>query len=142
MIIGTISAFIATIGFSIFFHVPRKDLLLCGSIGALGWLVYLLSLDFGTSAIVANFLAALIVSESATLLAKYRKMPVTILLIPGVIPLVPGAAMYQTMYSLLTEDYIDALGYASYAFQASAVIAGAITITTMLPRLWGTVHKK
>ena len=141
MIIGTISAFIATVGFSIFFHVPKKELLWCGGIGALGWFIYLLCIDFDSSPIVANFIAALIISEGSSLLAKHRKIPVTVLLIPGIIPVVPGAAMYQTMYSLLTEDYIAALGYASYAFQASAVIAGAIAFTTMLPRLLGTVHK-
>lgn len=141
MMIGVISAFIATIGFSIFFHVPKKELLFCGGIGALGWLVYLLCVDFGSSSIIANFAAALIVSQGSSLLAKVRQIPVTILLIPGIIPVVPGAAMYQTMYALLLGDYKEALGYASYAFQASAVIAGAIVVTTMLPRILGTVHK-
>lgn len=143
MIIGTISAFIATIGFSIFFHVPKKELLFCGSIGALGWLVYLLCIHFKLPTIVANFAAALIISQGSSILAKLRKMPVTIFLISGIIPVVPGAAVYQTMYALLTGNYMEALGYASYAFQAAGVIAGAIVFTTMLPRIIrpGTVNK-
>lgn len=141
MIIGTISAFIATIGFSIFFYVPKKELLLCGGIGALGWFIYLLCLHFNASLIVANFAGALIVSEGSIILAKLRKMPVTIFLIAGIIPLVPGAATYQTMYALLTGDHLVALGYASYAFQSAAVIAGAIVLTTMLPRILGTGNK-
>ena len=75
------------------------------------------------------------------MLAKVRKIPVTILLIPGIIPIVPGAATYQTMHALLTGDYPGALGYASYTFQVAAVIAGAIVLTTMLPKILGTVHK-
>lgn len=141
MIIGTVSAFIATLCFSIFFHVPKEELVYCGSIGALGWLVYLLGIDFGTSPIVANFLAALIISQGSSSLAKIRKVPVTILLIPGIIPIVPGAATYQTMHALLIGDYPEALAYASYTFQVAAVIAGAIVVTTMLPRILGTVHK-
>ncbi|HHX61291.1 MAG TPA: threonine/serine exporter [Epulopiscium sp.] len=141
MIIGTISAFIATVGFSIFFHVPKKELLFCGAIGALGWLVYLLCIDFGLSPIIANFVAALIISQGSSTLAKARKLPVTILLIPGIIPVVPGAATYQTMHALLIGNYVEALGYASYTFQVAAAIAGAIVLTTMLPRILGTVHK-
>lgn len=141
MIIGVISAFIATVGFSIIFHVPKEELIFCGSIGALGWLVYLLCIDFGSSPIVANFIASLIVSQGSSSLAKIRKIPVTILLIPGIIPVVPGAATYQTMHSLLLGDYMEAASYASYTFQVAAVIAGAIALTTMLPRILGTVHK-
>ena len=141
MIIGTISAFIATVAFSIFFHVPKKELLYCGSVGALGWFVYLLCINSGASPIVANFSAALVISQSSSILAKVRKIPVTILLIPGIIPVVPGAATYQTMYALLVGDYLEALGYASYTFQVAAAIAGAIVFTTMLPRILGTVHK-
>ena len=135
MIIGTISAFIATIGFSIFFHVEKKELLFCGSVGALGWLFYLLCIHFNFSLIIATFAGALVVSESSMILAKIRKMPVTVFLISGIIPLVPGAATYQTMYAVLTGDYLEALGYASYTFQSAAVIAGAIVFTTMLPRI-------
>lgn len=141
MIVGTISAFIATIGFSLFFHVPKKELLLCGGIGALGWLVYLLCLHFNASLIIANFAGALIVSEGSIMLARLRKMPVTIFLISGIIPLVPGAATYQTMYAVLTGNHMEALGYASYAFQSAAVIAGAIVLTTMLPRIFGASNK-
>ncbi len=138
MIIGTISAFIATVAFSVFFHVPRKELLYCGFVGALGWMVYLLCIDLNFSPIVSNFVAALIISEASIILSKWHKIPVTLLLIPGIIPIVPGAATYQTMHALLVADYIEALGYASYTFQVAAVIAGAIVITTMLPSILGT----
>lgn len=141
MIIGTLSAFIATVAFSIFFHVPKDQLAYCGTIGALGWLVYLLFMDFNFSPVMANFIAALIVSQGAIWLSRIRKIPVTLLLIPGIIPIVPGAATYQTMHALLVGIYVDALAYASYAFQVSAVIAGGIVITTMLPKILGTPHR-
>lgn len=135
MIIGTISAFIATIGFSVFFHVEKKELLFCASVGALGWLFYLLCIYLDLSPIIATFSGALIVSQVSMILAKIRKIPVTVFLIPGIIPLVPGAATYQTMYAVLRENHLEALGYASYTFQSAAVIAGAIVLTTMLPKI-------
>lgn len=35
-------AFLATIAFSVLFHVPKKQYIICGLTGTLGWLVYLL----------------------------------------------------------------------------------------------------
>lgn len=141
MIIGVLSAFIATIGFSVFFHVPKNELLFCGGIGALGWLIYLICLNFNSSPIVATFVAGLIVSQGSIILAKIRKTPVTIFLISGIIPTVPGAAIYQTMYAMLREDYTEALTHASFAFQCSAAIAGAIVVTTMLPLIFSKKTK-
>ena len=37
-------AFLSTITFAIIFHTPRKEWLCCGFTGAVGWLVYVLSL--------------------------------------------------------------------------------------------------
>lgn len=136
MIIGTLSAFIATIGFSVFFHVPKTELIFCGGIGALGWLVYLISVHFNITPVISIFFAALFVSEFSMILAKVRKVPVTIFFISGIIPLVPGAATYQTMYSLLTGNVMEALEHASYTFQSAAVIAAATVITTMIPKIF------
>ena len=36
------AAFLATIAFSVLFHVPKKQYIICGLTGTLGWLVYLL----------------------------------------------------------------------------------------------------
>lgn len=35
------AAFLATIAFSVLFHVPKKQYIICGLTGTLGWLVYL-----------------------------------------------------------------------------------------------------
>ena len=37
------AAFLATIAFSVLFHVPKKQYIICGLTGTLGWLVYLLA---------------------------------------------------------------------------------------------------
>ena len=36
------AAFLATIAFSVLFHVPKKQYFVCGLTGTLGWLVYLI----------------------------------------------------------------------------------------------------
>lgn len=136
MIMSVLSAFISTIGFSIVFHVQRKHLLICGTIGALGWLVYLLSLDAGLTDVLSTFLASLLVTQLSYILARRRKTPVTVFLIAGIIPLVPGLGLYRTMSAVLESNYSQAVNYAALTFQISGVIAGAIVIVALLPLLW------
>ncbi|MBE6023845.1 MAG: threonine/serine exporter [Cellulosilyticum sp.] len=136
MILSVLSAFISTIGFSIVFHVQKKHLLICGSVGALGWLVYLLINDRYNSSVLASFIAALLVTELSYILAKKRKTPITVFLVSGIIPLVPGLGLYRTMATLLEENYAAALDYALLTFEIAGVIAGAIVIISLLPLLW------
>lgn len=136
MIISVISAFISTITFSVVFHVQKKHLLICGAVGALGWLVYLLCLDKNLSSVLSTFIASLLVTQLSYILARKRRTPVTVFLIAGIIPLVPGVGLYRTMAALLDSNYSLAVNYAALTFQVSAVIAGAIVIIALLPLLW------
>ncbi|MBQ1274103.1 MAG: threonine/serine exporter family protein [Cellulosilyticum sp.] len=136
MILSVISAFISTIGFSIVFHVQKKHLLICGAVGAIGWLIYLLVNERFNSSVIASFIAALVVTALSYLLAKKRKTPITIFLVAGIIPLVPGLGLYRMMYAVLNKDYSSALNYATLTFEIAGVIAGAIVIISLLPLLW------
>ncbi|MDF2613002.1 MAG: threonine/serine exporter [Clostridia bacterium] len=136
MILSILSAFISTIGFSILFHVQKKHLLTCGVVGAIGWSIYLLGESKGFSTVLSTFLASLLVTELSYMLAKRLKTPITVFLIAGIIPLVPGLALYRTMYSLLISDYTIALEYAILTFEIAGVIASAIVIISVFPLIW------
>lgn len=136
MIVSIISAFISTIGFSIVFHIQKKHLLICGLVGALGWTIYLLLEKLGTGSILASFVAALTVTQLSYFLSKRRKTPITVFLIAGIIPLVPGLGLYRTMYAILEANYSVAIEYATLTFEIAGVIAGAIVIISLLPLLW------
>lgn len=136
LIIHLLSAFIATIGFSILFNVQKKHIIICGLVGAIGWIIYILGVRMAYSDILSTFVAALVVAQSSYFLAKQRKAPVTVFLIAGIIPLVPGVGLYRTMYSLLFAEYTKALEYALVTFQMSAVIAAAIILSALIPLLF------
>lgn len=136
MIISLVSAFISTIGFSIVFHVQRKHLLICGTVGALGWFVYLIGMKIGLVDVLATFLASLLVTQLSYVLSRRRKTPVTVFLIAGIIPLVPGLGLYRTMSAILDSNYAQAVNYATLTFEIAGVIAGAIVIVSLLPLLW------
>lgn len=103
MMIQIIAAVIATVGFSILFGVPSKYYPYCGVIGGAGWLVYLLTLEhFSTAG--ASLAATMVVIFLSRLAAVRKKCPVTIFLIAGIFPLVPGAGVYWTAYYIVTDQ--------------------------------------
>ncbi|MDF2519340.1 MAG: hypothetical protein K0R59_4636 [Sphingobacterium sp.] len=110
MIIQAISAFFATAAFSILFYLPKKYIIHAGMTGSFGWFIYLIVMEFSNDKIVANFIATLVIALTSHCLARIYKTPVTMFLIPGVIPLVPGAGMYQIVQSMV-DNSVDRTAY-------------------------------
>ena len=124
MIIQGISAFFATASFSILFYLPKKYLIQSGVTGSLGWFIYLLVLKFNGDKVLANFIATLVVALTSHIMARVLKTPVTMFLIPGVIPLVPGAGMFQIVNSIINNT----MSQASHYFFETMQITGAIAL--------------
>ena len=60
------------------------------------------------------------------ILARILKTPVTTMLIPAILTIVPGAGMYQTVYNLFLSDMDGALSSLVYTIGAAGAIAIAI----------------
>ena len=90
-------AIVATISFGVTFRVSPRHYLACGLTGAVGWLVYVLCTGLGgLSAPAATLVAALPLTACARLFAIRHKAPITLFLLCGIFPLVPGAGIYYT----------------------------------------------
>lgn len=127
-----IFAFMATVGYSIFFNVPRKQLLYCGIAGAAGWVVYIISNNILFNPVFSNFLASLTVTLTSEKLARKLKKPAILFIIPGIIPLVPGLGLYKTMLSFVQGDYNLAISKGIETLLVSGAIALGIMVTTSL----------
>ena len=108
MIKELFSAAVGTIAFSLLYGVPRRHYLVCGLIGASGWLMYRLMLSIGISLSFSVFLAAVLIVFLSRLAAVSRQCPGTVFLITGIFPLVPGAKIYWAAYYLVTGQFGDA----------------------------------
>jgi uncharacterized membrane protein YjjB (DUF3815 family) len=135
MILQIILAAIATMGFSIIFNVPRRELIFCGIAGAGSWSVFTLTATLTPeSIIIPTFFAAMTVTAFARHLSTFRKMPSTIYMIPGVIPLVPGVRIYNTMYYIVTGENARAANQGIEALAIAGVIAVGLLTVLSLPR--------
>ncbi|MEE0710314.1 MAG: threonine/serine exporter family protein [Gemmiger sp.] len=98
-------AIVATISFGVTFRVSPRHYLASGITGAVGWLVYVLCAELlSLSAPVATLAAALPLTACARLFAIRHKAPITLFLLCGIFPLVPGAGIYYTAYYFLRDD--------------------------------------
>ncbi len=104
VIIPFVSAFFATMGFALLYNIRRKNLIIASLCGAFAWMVYLVADKFTDSMIVPYFVSGISIALYSELAAPIFRVPVTVFLIPGIIPLVPGLTIYRTMESCLFGD--------------------------------------
>lgn len=133
--VQVISAFLGVLAVAIVFQVPKKRLVLTGLTGAVGWAVYLTGMEGSENAVFSSFLAAFAVAIMSQILARLSKAPVTIYLVTGILPLVPGVGMYRTVYYLLQNDTAQTSYYLSYTLQVAGMIALGIFVVDSFFRI-------
>lgn len=128
-----IFGFLATIGFSIFLHSPKNSLPYAGITGAVGWVLYVYLFGLTGNPIFSNFVPATIVGILSEVSARFLKQPAIIFVIPGIIPLVPGLGMYNTMLYLVQENYDLAVSTGVTAiFVGGAISLGVLLVTSLV----------
>lgn len=128
LIMGTLGSFIAILCFAVLLECPKKYLPYAGIIGAVGGGVYLLSMECETGAVIASFLSALVIAFLSHTFARVLQAPVTIFLIPGILPTVPGAGMYRIVYYIMAGKN----GTSAYYLVQTLEIAGMIALAVFL----------
>lgn len=135
MIIQVIASFIAVFCFSISLEVPKKFIIITGMIGVVGWITYLIAVALNLSVILSSFISALVVAVISVILSKIFKAVTTIFFIPGILPIVPGVAMYKTVYAMINNHTNDIVYYLLQALLIAGGIALAIFITDSIREL-------
>lgn len=127
-LIQIIMAFLGTVGFSIFFTVKKSRIWTVGVGGALVWAVFL-----GVNAVSGNEMTALLIASAmasvfAEILARIVKSPGTVLLMPMLIPLIPGGNLYYTMFNMVKGNSEAFQSYLQLVLKEAASIAIGIML--------------
>lgn len=130
-----ISSFLATIGFAILFNIPKKAIVKASFVGAAGWIAFVYSNEHFHSLIAASFIGACIVAIISEIFARIFKETVTVFIIPGIIPLVPGAGMYYTMLAVIQKDFNKFASIGSETMFIAGGIAASILIVSSITRM-------
>lgn len=136
MILQFILCTFATLSFAVLFGAPKKELAFCGLTGATGWLVYLICLELNSSTTIANLIATIALTVISRTIAAMRKNPVTVYLISGIFPLVPGAGIYYTSYYFIMNESSECLSAGANTIKVAGAIVLGIIFGFALPQSW------
>ena len=112
-----------TLSFAILFACPRRCLPYCALVGAVGWLWYEL----------LTLLAVIPLTILTRVFAITQKTPVTVFLLTGIFPLVPGAGIYYTAYYFIQNENALALAKGISTFKIAVALAIGISLVLCVP---------
>ncbi|MFR4565276.1 threonine/serine exporter family protein, partial [Anaerotignum sp.] len=95
--------------------------------------VYMLVLSYTESATTATLIATMAITATARFLSYHRQEPSILYQIPGVLSLVPGAAVYNTMQAAIKGNILSTYSNALTGFKLSGAIAIGSLIILVLP---------
>ena len=135
LIFEFLTAFVGTIAFALLFQVPKEYYVNCGLAGGCGWICYKLLLA-GCGLFGSTFFATVLVVFLSRLSAVRRHCPVTIFLVAGIFPLVPGAEIYWTAYYVVTDLLAKASDRGFQTLKIAVAIVLGILFVFEFPQKW------
>jgi uncharacterized membrane protein YjjB (DUF3815 family) len=135
-------SFIAILAFSVIFNIKGKNTWIAAIGGGLSWFFYIFSLKYIISQPLAFFYASVAVAIYSEIMARVRKCPVTIFIICGILPLVPGGGMYYTMLASVQGNVTKSLNTGLSTLTIAGAIAVGVILVSSLTRLITFYHKK
>lgn len=133
-VIQTIMGILGSIGFAILFGVSDRKLLWIALGGGAGWAVYLICVVSGYGMFAGLFAASLFVAVLSEVLARVLKTPVILMLVPMLIPEIPGGDLYYTMYYLVQKQYIEFGSSSNKVLVEAGAIALGIILASYVAR--------
>ena len=133
--IQVLCAGFGTFGFSILFRVRAPHLPVAALGGVLSWTCYLLVSRAGGTIFFTTLISAMAVCLWAETMARLRKAPATVFLVPGIIPLIPGSALYYAMDGLVSKDMSTFVAKGGETLFVAVGIAGGILFASEIVRV-------
>mgnify|MGYP003291745752 FL=1 len=142
IILPCLYSLIASIAFGVQFNIKLRHMIMAGIGGTLTQFIFIAFELSGTTEMLCYFFSAAAVSVYSEIMARRLRVPVNMYLVIGIIPLVPGGYMYNTMITLIGGDtdmffemFLTAVGI------AGAIAMGVFAVSAFV-RLIRVVGKK
>ncbi len=132
---------IAAVGFAMLFNVPRRTLIACAIVGAVGHATRALLMHFGMSIVPATLGGAIVIGFVAEYFSRRLHAPPLLFTVSGAIPMVPGSFAYRAMLGAIRVSTADAttglpiLVDAGINFAATGLILAALALGIAMPQL-------
>ena len=132
-----LSSIIGTVGFALIFKISLKRLPIVAIGGLVTYIFYAFVIYLAPgNELLATFAASIFMAFFSEICARGFRAPTVVFLFPSAIPIVPGGALYRSMYSLLTGNEDAFLKYISITGQVILGIALGLSVATVI---WGVI---
>lgn len=135
-VIHPLIAMVACMGYGIVCNAPRKEIPYCGLAAFICWLTYQLVTRNGGTPFFGTLLATCAATAFARILSNQRRLPTIVYHLPGILPLVPGAAVYRCITSAMEGGAFHTTINILTAFKLAGAIGIGSVIILVLPAKW------
>ena len=119
-------------GFAILFNSSRRMAITATTIGTVANMVRLVCAEAGLQPQFAAFVGALVVGLLGALLTKRISIPRITITVPASVVMIPGTAIYRTVYYLNSGDIDSGVGTAASASLSIIAIGAGLVVARML----------
>jgi uncharacterized membrane protein YjjB (DUF3815 family) len=128
-----LAGFAATLCYAVLYQVPKKALVPVGLVGTGAWATQEIFTQLGVAAVASAFMGGMFVAAASEFLARRVRMPGTVFIIGGIVPLVPGSKAYATMREfVMGNEMIGIVRGAETILIAAAISAGLLLAGTIV----------
>ena len=139
MYIHVIFSYLAAVGFAVFLNSSKKTLYVDGGIGVISWVIYVLLMRINIDMMTSNFIAALL----SEILARKMKKPTILFIVLGIITLILGLGLYNTMSYVVEEDFqLSFTNGANVLLASGAIALGVIVISSLFRTYYRNLREK
>ena len=123
-----IATFVAVSFFCVIIGLPKKALAFSSLCASGTYLIYrIIHIEFGHE-MIGYLIATMFASVSAEILARKCKMPTTVFIFPGIIPLVPGVGLHRSMLCLIESNFSGFINVGVKTLFISGIIAVTVAV--------------
>ena len=141
-IIQTVMGMLGAIGFSILFNVRGKKLMGIAAGAGISWVVYLAVYQLDQDKVVSLVFATIAAAVISEIMARLIKIPVTITLVPILIPLIPGSDLFYATSNMVRGRAEESTYYLELVLKESGAIDFGIILVTCVVQVINKVMKK
>lgn len=137
VILQLLAAAIGSLGFGMIFRLSWRYIPAVSVGGCASWGIYLLAVHFLSGIFIPTLLASAFAALYSEIMARLYKAPATLFVIPAVVPLIPGGALYYTMSYAVQSNWVLARSYGYQTFLFALGIAAGMNLVWVVFGLLG-----
>lgn len=135
------ASFCGIAGFAFLFNSSRRMVLVAACVGTVANMTRIFLAEFGGTAYMAAFIGGLIVGMLGAVAARRAHLPRITTTVPASVIMIPGTAMFRTVYHLNAGNMDQALSNLATACMVVLVIGSGLIVARLITdRDWALGH--